>query len=87
MSADQTQAFDMPIFPYDGIEPDGALNAVLKRSRGILGVDLVEEFPFRHGRRPKYLLIGRLRSGCHRQASHNYQGNQPENSHFPPLFR
>ncbi len=72
----------MPVFSDDSTEPNRALSALLNRGRRILRVDLVQKFPFWHQRHPEHLLIGRLKSGCHAHASHDYQGDQPENSHF-----
>src|SRR5277367_822773 len=63
----------MPVFAYDGGEPDCALNAMFKRGRGIFRLDFVDKLPIMHGGRPQNRLV--LRQD---QAGQNHQGNQAE---------
>jgi hypothetical protein len=43
MTAHETQLFDASVPAYDGVEPDGALNAALERGRRIHRIDLMEK--------------------------------------------
>jgi hypothetical protein len=48
MSANQTQPLDAPIFAYDDLEANCALNLASKRFGWVLWIDFVEKVRFRH---------------------------------------